>query len=334
VNDVSEEDHQGEPGGYSASRYGGDYSGHPGIATAICALLLIASCAGGRSHMVEQGPGGPAYLIGTIVGGALVGVIFWAVAYAITIKRASPAWKTGSLIALALLGLLTSIARIGMPAMAVREDAGAALNQMEALMASNGESGPIKPPANAGPMTKLMATFINNRMAQTGAFNNEAQTAGLEMVVSFDGLTKTSPVLDHCDRVAALATSADAARVHYPLDITALRREGAAYVARGEIDQDGLDVFIKGIDDSSGSYQEQWARTTRLATDAAGMCRILARRHWRKGADRKIVFTDAGDLAAAQPLLADINATGAEMRAVQAGARSQAQDEIAKMRRY
>jgi hypothetical protein len=335
VSDYSDEGNEPEAGGYAGAGYGEGYGGHPGIATSICALLLVASCAGshGGAMVSAGGDEGRAELIGMIMGGAIVGMILWAIAYAITIKRASPGWKVGSAIFLVILGLVVSLVRVGIAGSATREDAGEALTQMQSVVSSNGKNGPIKPSADAGPMTSLSTTFINDEIAQSKQYDAEATAAGLEMVLSFKGLTKSSPVLDHCDRVASLAARAESNKARFPERIANLRKQGDAYVARGDFDQRNLDALLAGMSDNRAVYDRQWALTGQLSTDAASLCRVLARRHWQMSESGQVLFTSHADLSEAQPILTRINATAAEWRKGQDDARVRAQGDIDQMRK-
>ena len=86
-------------------------AGRPLLATSICAGLLLLSLAGrDETPMTAEGTG---ELIGYVFGGAVFGMILWGIAFAITIRKASTRWKAGSLIALAVLGGLVALSRVG-----------------------------------------------------------------------------------------------------------------------------------------------------------------------------------------------------------------------------
>ena len=81
-------------------------TGHPVIATVVAAFVaLLGSLPGRGTSLATEGL---ADRLGYIAGGAVFGVILWAIAYAITIRRASRRWKIGSFILLVLLGTLTA----------------------------------------------------------------------------------------------------------------------------------------------------------------------------------------------------------------------------------
>jgi hypothetical protein len=56
-----------------------------------------------------------AYAVGVALAGAFFGAIPWAIAFAITIRKASRGWKLGSLAALAMLGAFVALTKIGSP---------------------------------------------------------------------------------------------------------------------------------------------------------------------------------------------------------------------------
>jgi hypothetical protein len=91
----------GEPGVPAKS------GGHPLIGTLACLAVLGMALAGQGSTPVESDGG--ASDAGYVVGGALFGLILWAIAFAITIRKASTRWKLGSLILVMLLGALVAL---------------------------------------------------------------------------------------------------------------------------------------------------------------------------------------------------------------------------------
>lgn len=80
--------------------------GHPLIGTLVCLAVLGMALAGQGSTPVESD--GPASDAGYVVGGALFGLILWAIAFAVTIRKSSTRWKVGSLILVTLLGGLVA----------------------------------------------------------------------------------------------------------------------------------------------------------------------------------------------------------------------------------
>jgi hypothetical protein len=304
-----------------------EYGGHPGVATGVCTVLLLASLASGSADAPMRNN---AEMLGNLMGGAFFGAILWGISYAITIKRASPGWKAGSLIALMVTGLLVSILKLGAHGNALHEDAAARRQQMQGVLANGVNSAPITPGADAGPLTRMGAMSVNRIMADAKAFDAESKAAGLQQLLSFDGITYSSPLLDHCDRIAALTVHAGQIESSFPAYIAASRKEGDAAVAAGTLTQDALDGFIEGAAKSRAGFERQWTLVGQITTDATGLCRLLARRHWRRGADGKILFPTA-ELHEAQPILARIDKAGAEVEQIRGAARDNVQSDMAKM---
>lgn len=321
MSEFSEEDYQPERGGYASASFGeSDYDGHPLLATIICVVLMFFSLAGGadRHEMHRNG----AELVGYIIGGGVFAAMLWGIAYAITIKRASPGWKAGSLITLILVGLLVGLLRVGTQNIAMHDDVAAAHRQLAGLVSNGIDSAPLAPGEDSGPMTRMTAAMINVMLADSKSFSTASTAAGLDQLTDLSGLTKSSAVLDHCDRVAALTGRADEIGGHFPAYADAVRKEGERATAQGSASQEEIDAFLDGMKDKSSKLTHQWAQVAQFTTDSAALCRILARRHWQKDARGKVLFTNNADLAAASTLLDRIRATGADIERARAEARA------------
>ena len=327
MSEFSEDDYRPERGAYASASFGAsEYDGHPLLATVICIILMFFSLIGGAGRHEAHGSG--AELAGYIMGGAVFAAMLWGIAYAITIKRASPGWKIGSLITLIIVGLLVGVLKVGLQNVAVHDDMDAARNQMNGVLSNGINAAPLAPGEDAGPLTRMMATAINGPLADSKAFAAASTAAGLEQVSSFQGLTKTSPVLDHCDKVTALAGLAGEIGGHFPTYVAAARKEGEAAIARGGATQEEVDAAVQGMNGSSDKFTHQWSVVARFATDGGAMCQVLARRHWKMGADGKVLFTDNADLAQASAILARIRVSGAEIERNRAEARAGATQSI------
>src|SRR5687768_14957729 len=87
------------PVGYGPDEEDG---GHPLIATVIGVIFLIIMTAGSSRETAGEGPDSQAEMLGYFIGWAgMATAMVWGTAYAITIKKASTAWKTVSLIVIA-----------------------------------------------------------------------------------------------------------------------------------------------------------------------------------------------------------------------------------------
>jgi len=287
--------------------------GRPVLATLIGALVLLLPLgAPPGGHAPYDLPG----RLGALTGFALVALIVWGLCYAITIKRAVAGWKIASLVILILVGLLVGVIRIGQQSIARDDDETMVLSaQLKALAAKDPASATFEAGADAGPITRLTAAMAEPILADARRLAAAQKAAGLDQLLSLEGVTQSSPMLDHCDQVAALApmTSANVAR--FPVYLAAVRKEGDAIVAAGQASRGNVDSFIRGLTASQEKFVRQGTLATRIAEGGAELCRILARRNWTRGPDGRINFTNNDDLAAAQavqtqlePVLAEFNA--------------------------
>ncbi|PCD04234.1 hypothetical protein COC42_08080 [Sphingomonas spermidinifaciens] len=311
-------------------------TGRPIVATVICALLLIGSCVG-QQNLPRPDIAGQGELVGRLLGGALFAALLWGIAFVVTIRRASRRARLISLSSLLALGVLTQLvalnrrAESGRAVEAERTQAREVAAQVDRIVESDGNSGMTARP-DAAPLTQLLANGVNQSLGTTRRFKAEADAAGLAQVTSFEGLTTASPVLDRCDRVAALAGQAAAAEREIA-DIQArVTREGEAMVARGELSATQFRSFLRGAAQTQPRAERQWQLTGALATDGAALCEVLARRRWQKDASGAVLFTDRGDLTEARPLLARIATASREMNRLASRARNETSHFLAKSR--
>jgi len=208
---------------------------------------------------------------------------------------------------------------------AIEEDAHQTVTQLKGAMTA-GPGAKIEAGADAGPMTRLTAIVGNMILADTNSFSAASSEAGLAQVISLEGLTPGSPVLDHCDKIDALGPRSRAVAARYPVYLATVRSEGARLVAAGELPQAELDGMIRGMTGQQEAFNRQWTLGGELAAGAGQLCRILARRHWQ-GTGGGEQFTDQGDLAEAsavrgklEPVMSEVNAIGTAARAKSAEA--------------
>jgi hypothetical protein len=306
--------------------------GHPAIATALIALVLLAAAVGSGGAATRIA--GLAERLGYIAGGVAFAAILWGIAYAITIKHASRPWKIGSFIALALLGTLGPLARLGAGDQSVMADVDTSANQLAAVMQQGDDAKPIRVGQNAGPFARMSASTANMMLANSRAFTAEATASGVPAVIALEGLNLDSPVLDHCDRIAALADRAAKIGASFPQYVIRARAEGSAAVAKGELSQRGVDGFVRGLEGARPRFERQWVLLGQSATDGAAVCRVLARRHWKKGPSGNILFTDQGDVREANLHLDRIRKADAELTAIQSANTRAAQKDLEKLRAH
>ena len=309
--------------------------GHPIVATIVGVLFLLLMASQGRSEGFGGGPGTQAekmgYLLGSVIGAA--GIV-WGIAYAITIRKASTGWKVGSLVVIAIAALLSTAIRMGRPDAALRADALEVSKQVQAIADSGKSAADIKLEAGSGPMSRMMAAMLNPMMADAAAFEKEMHAAGLVQVVSFEGLTRKSPVLDNCDGLDRLADRARHYRSRWPDHLAAARAVGEQAVRAGEMPADALKGFEEGARESSPNTDRQWELNQLSATEGAAICRVLARRNWDKPGNA-VEFRNNADLAELQRHASKIEAYAAESERIKARSRSNVADwtrEMEKMR--
>jgi hypothetical protein len=212
-----------------------------------------------------------------------------------------------------------------------QEDARQTLQQLKDANAGQGRM--IQPGADAGPIARLTAGIANMMLADNRAFSEAASQAGLAQVIWLEGLTTSSPVLDHCERIDALGARARALGARFPVYIQAVRSEGGKLVASGDMPQRELDGMIYGMGRQQQAFNRQWTVGGELADHAGQLCRILARRRWTSSDNGELHFTNSGDRAEATalraklaPLMTEITAIGDNARATSGEAMRQLED--------
>ena len=84
---------------------------------------------------------------------------------------------------------------------------------------------------------------------------------------------------------------------------------------------DALSGFEKGARESSGNADRQWELNQLSATEAAAICRVLARRNWDKPGD-EVLFRNGADLAELRRHGSRIEAYAAESEQIKARGRA------------
>lgn len=274
-------------------------AGHPLLATIVCMLLLLLTRCGASG---EGCPSSGTSLIGAIVGGALIGLVLWGIAYAITIRRASPRWKAASLVVLLCVGLWTSAADIAARKQAFDRDLAAAkLLFQQAQGRKPGTALAI--PADAGTLTRMAAASMNASLADMDRQVIAQRAAGLADILQLRVPRTSAPVLDDCDRFDALKNNAQAKRANDPSHIAAARAVADADVAAGKIDRTLTDDFLKGMALSRYAIEGRWDHLVAQAKAASQVCRILARRHWIPAPHGTVAFTNTAEVAAVNAIL-------------------------------
>lgn len=274
--------------------------GHPLAATIVCLLLLSLSRCGGASD--EASLSSDAAMIGLVVGGGLIGLVLWAIAYAITIRRASLRWKAASLVVLVCAGLWTGAADLANKKEAFRRDVEASKVLLQQAQARKPGTA-VQAPAGAGTLTRMAVATLNAAFADLDRQSAAQREAGMAEILQLRGLSKTSAVLDHCDRFDALEKRALALPAKYPLYVDAARAVADADVAAGKIDRPLTDNVLRGMLQNRHAADRRWERLAAQARTASQVCQILARRHWVTAKDGTLAFASNAEVAAVNAAL-------------------------------
>ena len=301
--------------------------GHPLIATLIGSLLLLLSASGPVAPSSHAGT--PAYALAQVTGAVIAGVaIVWGVAFAITIRKASPAWKVGSFVAIALVSAIVGLSRAGQAGEQARSAAMSDARDIAGMVERVDDNlTDVDAGEGKGPVYRMAAASVNSMLADRRAFGAKATAAGLDEVMDPTRLKKTSPVLGHCDRLAELAGEARTYGGRHSDHLARARSVGMEAVARDEVPQSAVDAFVEGAQSSAPKFKRQWALNAELVEEAAGACRVLARKRWER-AEGRFQFVNAGDLAAFNAHVDRIQAINRELAAAQEQARTRVGAEL------
>jgi hypothetical protein len=303
--------------------------GHPVIATAICALLLIIGSANSPAHSGPPAGEGLAGLLGYVFGSGVFAAILWAIAQAITIKRASRAWQVGSLIFLVVIGLICGLARLGGIGADRRADARDTTHQLRQILDSG--TIPDRIEAGNGPMSRITATLANHVLADQRAFNHDVDASGYAQIVGLVGLTRTSPVLRRCSELGALAARARAlSSDSFEAALASARQVGDAAVAAGEMTPADENSYFDGAQDARASFAQQWSLNAEIMDEAEAVCTLLATRPWVASGGR-VLFTHQGDAAEVNGHLGRIRAKADEQARLQQAGAARSRTELNRM---
>lgn len=301
--------------------YPEESGGHPLIATLICTALLLGGSATPATALANR-----AEVIGYIFMAGVFGLILWAIAYAITIKRSTTGWKVGTAIVLAVVGAFSGVLKVAGANQELRQDAAEVAQQMEGILnASDPTSARIVP--GKGPIARTSAAILNAIIDDSRTFDQESESAGLDQVISFEGLTKTSPVLSRCDAVEALDARAQYYRDRWPAYMAAGRQVSDAAVRNGEIGAAAIDGFYEGMERGRPQLARKYALVAQAAKEAGAICRVLARRRWVMK-DRTVLFDNDRDLAEANGHLSKVRAIAAEVQSLERQSRGNLQQSL------
>ena len=200
--------------------------------------------------------------------------------------------------ACAMIAVVVAVSTTSLPASAaVTTNPTTAQQDLAKIRSATQQGKPIPTEALQEPMARVMAKVTNAVAADTRAFGAEYRAAGIDEVIDFDGITPTSPLLDHCDRMGALAARADAVSKRYPDYIALLRREAQVEVDAHHLTPQDVVDSAAGFSEARPTFEQRWTLLGRLTHDVGALCTVLARRHWRTGSTGELEIQDPTDAA-------------------------------------
>lgn len=165
------------------------------------------------------------------------------------------------------------------------------------------------------PLIRMTAAMTNAVLADNNAFEEEARAAEFGKLVSLEGLTPSSTVLDHCDRVTALVERANAIGRRYGDYVALARKQGEIEVAAHQLQPGDLAAFLDGTGDGRAGFEQRWAAAAGFVRETAALCTVLARRHWRV-APSGILEIEEPDLTEAQRLMQNVQQAAQRLVAI------------------
>ena len=302
--------------------------GHPLAATVIgCVVAMLGLLQNAEPRTIDAaGSGSLAYFAGQVVGGAvMLTLVIWGIAYAITVRKASPRWKVASLLIIFVVGLLVSLIGRAGERGAYADRARGDMRDTAVILKQVTEAGDAVPKqvrSGEGPMSRMSAAVLNSVLAERHAFERDAERAGAAQVLSFEGLTRTSAVLDRCAGLDALAETARANGRRVSQHFAAARAIGDEAVRKGEVPAGAIDAFMDGATSAMPTYERQWQVNAEIMVEGAGICRTLARRQWSMS-NGQVMFERDRDLQDVSARQARIRSYASEQESVNARSRAQ-----------
>ena len=274
---------QNEPGDWEAGLSARD--GYPVFALIlIFVLIAVTAVAIGRIDTTM----GMAYVAGATLGPAL---LFWGIAYAVTIRHARRAWQVGSFAGVMLVALLYCTAVMGTASAAAKRDLA-----MLADIRFDAEGIAILPAnADRGPASRV---FIGHFAALNTLLRERRQRlekSGLGSIVDPQALSVNPALLRDCARFSRARPENDAATAQVAALIAALpgklERAGIEPILRTQL----LTGMTRGATGSQLKIRAAGARIDAMLEEAEALCTILARHRWTPRA-RAFVFTSIADM--------------------------------------
>jgi len=180
------------------------------------------------------------------------------------------------------------------------------------------------------PMMRMIAAMTNAAVADNQAYDEALEAVGVEKLVTLEGLTPSSDVLDHCDRISTLAQRADAMGKRFDDYVALARKQGEIEVAAHNIQPIELSGFLDGTADGRASVEQRWAANAAFAHEAAGLCVVLARRHWSLSPSN-VLEMEEPDLTEAQRRIEGLQQAVQRVLALEEAQKEEAKKQIEKL---
>jgi hypothetical protein len=180
------------------------------------------------------------------------------------------------------------------------------------------------------PIARMMAAMTNAAVADSQAFDETLEAAGIEKIITLEGLTPSSEVLDHCDRIGTAALAADIMGKRFDDYVALARKQGEIEVAAHHIQPIELSEFLDGTAGGRASFEQRWAASAALAHEAAGLCMVLARRHWSLSPSN-VLEIEEPDLTEAQRRIESLQQAVQRVLAVEEARNEEAKKQMEKL---
>lgn len=258
---------------------------HPVLAVlAGCAVLVLAAVIGPRLAPQQA----YAVLVG---GGAALGVLLWAVAFGVTIRRSSIPWKLGSLAILAGAGAIAGLVAHGQYQTRARADA-SSFAEIEF-----GPQGAPQLPGDAstrGPISRLFAASLQADVLAQRDYAAALGKFGAGALNSPYLLQQDPRAIGHCGEIQDIRELARAQSV------ARAERQGAieeAMLAANLPPKAKAGISLLAGEPPAHDAQEALLGNQLRMLDATeGLCTLLARRSWHNEGGY-FGFGNAGDKA-------------------------------------
>lgn len=223
-----------------------------------------------------------------LAAGAVLGLAAWAIAFAVTIRKAPLVGKLGSLAALLAIGIASGIASFSIAQGAFRVDA-STVAEME--IAPNGWPSFAAGASGSGPLSRELIAAVHDSFIARQAYLAETGKFGLAMITSAYSIEQAPKLISNCGEMAAFKPRLAA----YFADRKATLAPYLGAVdslAEPEETRRGLRMAVP----SAAELDAEQAAQAAILDSGGALCSFLARRTWRNRFGM-FAFSSPGELA-------------------------------------